>query len=246
MPEIELTASLEDYLETILQLTKDSPVARVRDIAAARDVKPGSVTPAMKRLESMRLIEYAPNDYICLTDTGRRAARRVLARHHILTRFFAKVLQMSPEAAENDACAMEHHMSDEAMDRLARFFEFMAGCPEAPKDFLERFHNCCLIDGSKPEACANSSDCGCEVLTSTGEPTMSTCDLKPGQVGQVIQINASPVIRQRLLDMGILPNVRIQVERTTLTGDPIWLRVQEYQVSLRREEAECVMVKLAS
>jgi Fe2+ transport system protein FeoA len=44
--------------------------------------------------------------------------------------------------------------------------------------------------------------------------------------------------------MGILPSVQVQFERTTLTGDPIWLRVQDYQVSLRREEAESVLVEV--
>jgi Fe2+ transport system protein FeoA len=73
---------------------------------------------------------------------------------------------------------------------------------------------------------------------------MTTCELKPGQSGTIVKINASPAIRQRLLDMGILPSVQVQFERTTLTGDPIWLRVQDYQVSLRREEAESVLVEV--
>jgi Fe2+ transport system protein FeoA len=73
---------------------------------------------------------------------------------------------------------------------------------------------------------------------------MTTCDLKPGQLGTIVKINASKEIRQRLLDMGILPNVQVRFERTTITGDPIWLRVQDYQVSLRREEAESVLIEV--
>ncbi len=72
---------------------------------------------------------------------------------------------------------------------------------------------------------------------------MTTNELEPGQRGTVVEINASPVIRRRLLDMGIIPNVRVQMERTTATGDPVWLRVQSYQLALRRDEAASVIVR---
>ena len=62
-PEIKLTASLEDYLETILQVTRAKPVVRIKDIARARDVKAGSVSAAMKRLEDLDLIRYERNEY---------------------------------------------------------------------------------------------------------------------------------------------------------------------------------------
>lgn len=73
---------------------------------------------------------------------------------------------------------------------------------------------------------------------------MTTSDLKPGQSGKVVRIFAAPEIKQRLLDMGILPNVRVQMERTTITGDPIWIRVQDYQLSLRKSEALGVVVEV--
>ena len=73
---------------------------------------------------------------------------------------------------------------------------------------------------------------------------MTTNELKPGQIGTVVQVQSSPAIQQRLLDMGILPNVRIQVERTTAAGDPIWLRIQNVQIALRKIEAEGVSVEL--
>ena len=73
---------------------------------------------------------------------------------------------------------------------------------------------------------------------------MTACELRPGQTGTIVKINANASIRQRLLDMGMVPTVQVRFERTTLTGDPIWLRVQDYQVSLRREEAERVLVEI--
>ena len=90
MPAIDthsaLTPALEDYLETIFELQRSGKVARVRDIAAARNVKAGSVSPAMRRLADLGLIKYRQRDYIDLTEEGEFAARRVMSRHRVLLR----------------------------------------------------------------------------------------------------------------------------------------------------------------
>ncbi|MBW2525090.1 MAG: metal-dependent transcriptional regulator, partial [Deltaproteobacteria bacterium] len=147
----ELTGSLEDYLETIYLLIQERRVARVRDIAKARDVKAGSVTPALRRLADLGLIEYEQREYIDLTERGEQEARRVLARHQLLTRFFHEVLQMPADSADAEACKLEHSLSDEAMDRLVRFFEFLAVCPHRPPALLEAFHACNLVQGTGAE-----------------------------------------------------------------------------------------------
>ena len=147
----ELTGSLEDYLETIYLLIQERRVARVRDIAKARSVKAGSVTPALRRLSDLGLIEYEQREYIDLTERGEQEARRVLARHRLLTRFFDEVLQMPAEAADAEACKLEHSLSDEAMDRLVRFFEFLAVCPHQPPELLKAFHECNLVQGTESD-----------------------------------------------------------------------------------------------
>ena len=137
----ELSASLEDYLETIYTLIQEKKVARVRDIARARGVRAGSVSPAMRRLANLGLVRYEQREYIDLTAEGERQALRVVSRHRMLTRFLVDVLRMAPAAAEPDACAMEHNMSDEAMGRLTRLMEFLQEHPDGGGDFLGRFHD---------------------------------------------------------------------------------------------------------
>jgi len=239
-PIKQLTPSLEDYLETIYEVIRERKVARVRDLVQARGVKAGSVTPAMKRLADLGLITYTRREYIELTPAGEQAARRVLSRHQILTSFLSEVLQMSPETAEADACAMEHHISDEAMDSMVRFFEFMRSCPNTESGFLSRFHSCSKVNSALSEC---PHQCELRVDAPTVEtPQMSIADLKPGESGRVRQINTSGAIRQRLLDMGVLPDVVIRVERVAPTGDPIWIKLRGYQLSLRMSEARAVLV----
>ena len=71
---------------------------------------------------------------------------------------------------------------------------------------------------------------------------MSVKDMKPGERGRVTRIKGAGAVRQRLLDMGIMPNVLVEMERVSPVGDPVWLKFQGTQVSLRRKEAELVIV----
>lgn len=235
--EAQLTASLEDYLETIYELVRDKKLARVKDIAQARGVQAGSVSPAMKRLSGLGLIRYVQRDYIDLTPRGVKEAQRVYARHQMLTRLFREVLKLSPEEAEKNACAMEHNLTEKAMDRLVRFFEFVDSCPDG-KNILEVFHQC--SHGSEDRA---DSACQCQTgWAHTEEPARRVSDLSPGEGGTITHVDGSGAIRQRLLDMGILPGVPIDVERVAPAGDPMWIRLQGFQLSLRRAEADAIGV----
>ena len=238
---IELTDALEDYLETVFRLVSEHGFARVKEIATARNVKAGSVSPALKRLSEMGLVNYVRREYVTLTPEGEKEARRIYSRHRLLTRFFGKVLQMSPGAAEQEACAMEHSLSNEAMDRLVRFFEFLAACPNGSSDFLERFHGCSTVHDDVP-TCPHPCTMEVKSTRREGDSTVSAYGLKPGEWGKVLQVNAQGSIRQRILDMGILPGARIELLRVAPTGDPIWIELDGTQLALRRPEAEAVLL----
>jgi DtxR family Mn-dependent transcriptional regulator len=240
-----ITKALEDYLETIYLIIRDSKVARVRDIARARDVKMASVTPAMKRLGELGLIDYSQREFIELTPEGERLARRTLARHDILRRFFGEFLQMSADSAEADACAMEHHLSNEGMDRLTRLFEFLARCPGGQNNFLDRFHNCSAIQpelGGEEHVCVHRDEQHCARHQKRKSWTRTLADLRPSETGLITQVNAAGAIRQRLLDMGMLPNTSVTMERLAPTGDPMWVRMDGFQLSLRRNEAQAILI----
>ena len=74
--------------------------------------------------------------------------------------------------------------------------------------------------------------------------TMNIYDMKDGNVGIVQSVNADSTIRQRLFDMGILPKSRVFKERTALLGDPVWIKVDNIEIALRRNEAEAITINL--
>lgn len=69
-------------------------------------------------------------------------------------------------------------------------------------------------------------------------------NLKTGQKGKVIRISGDPAIKRRLLDMGIVPNVEVKVEKLAPLGDPIDILVKGYHLTLRKEEASSITVEV--
>jgi DtxR family Mn-dependent transcriptional regulator len=139
--KIELSESLEDYLEIILALEKTSKVARVKDIAEKMGVLRGSVTGVLKNLAEKGLINYEPYSFITLTRKGTVMAREVTRRHVVIKDFLHSVLLLDPDNAEKNACRMEHAMDKLAIDRLIKFLEYIHNCPRTGDDWIKAFVN---------------------------------------------------------------------------------------------------------
>jgi Fe2+ transport system protein FeoA len=69
-------------------------------------------------------------------------------------------------------------------------------------------------------------------------------DLKPGQRGTISKVGGSGQIRRRILDMGVVPQTEVGVERVAPLGDPIEVRIKGYHLSLRKEEAANIYVEV--
>jgi len=139
MTKTDLSANLEDYLETILELEKTHKVARVKDIAENRGVLRGSVTGALKSLAEKGLINYEPYSFITLTRKGAAIAGEINRRHRVIKNFLIHVLQLDESTAEDNACRMEHVMDLAAVDRLVNFIEYIDTCPRTDAEWLAGF-----------------------------------------------------------------------------------------------------------
>ncbi len=158
---IELSESMEDYLEVILDLEEANKVARTKDIAEKMGVQRGSVTGALKNLGEKGLINYKPYSFITLTPRGEEIAREVTRRHTILTDFLFRVLQLDAVKASDTACRMEHAMDKPDIDRLLRFIEFIDNCPRTGIDWVESFVNYLATDRLDPKQCESClNKCG--------------------------------------------------------------------------------------
>lgn len=111
--------SSENYLETILILSRQHPVVRSVDIATELDFKKSSVSVAMKKLRENGEIEVSPEGYITLTDSGRKIAECIYERHELISSWLIR-LGVDPSTAAADACRMEHVISAESFEAIKR------------------------------------------------------------------------------------------------------------------------------
>ncbi|MCI8371873.1 MAG: metal-dependent transcriptional regulator [Lachnospiraceae bacterium] len=111
--------SAENYLETILILSKTLPVVRSVDIAETLGFKKPSVSVAMKNLREKEQITVTKDGYIYLTQSGQEIAEMIYERHELLTNWLVS-LGVNKETAEEDACKMEHIISKESFEAIKK------------------------------------------------------------------------------------------------------------------------------
>lgn len=109
--------SAEDYLETILVLSKSRPVVRSVDIAEEMGFKKSSVSVAMKNLREKEHITVTKEGFIYLTPSGREIAEMIYERHELLTKWLIQ-LGVDEKIAAADACRIEHDISKESFEAI--------------------------------------------------------------------------------------------------------------------------------
>ena len=242
----KLSASLEDYLEVIYWIIQSKGAARAKDIADKMDVKASSVTGALQALGEKKYVNYAPYDIITLTSKGLKKAEKVVRRHQILKDFFAQVLAVDEDIADEGACKLEHSIPRPIVERLVDFMEFVEVCPRGGKDWIKGFNERCLAH--KKQSCEQCTDSCLKKLkknkqiTSAEEKITTVADLKPKQKGVVVKINRRGGIAKRLAEMGIGKGALVEFERVAPLGDPIDIKVKGYHLSLRKTEAADIVV----
>ena len=140
-----LTASLEDYLETIKCLIDQDTHghAHTSDIAKALKVKMPSVTNALGILCRNGYIHYDTNYPVTLTELGEAAAERILRKHHVLSTFLQSILKMEKVSASDLACKIEHVTTDDFIQRLEALTSAIAscGCADEIASVMQQCHS---------------------------------------------------------------------------------------------------------
>lgn len=119
-----MSKSHEDYLEAIVVLggTTESPIRSV-DVATKMGISKASVNKAVNALKEKGLVDQPYYGDITLTDAGYEYGRSVLDRHHLLFTFLTKVLGIPEETADEEACMMEHAISDESFKKWTAYIK---------------------------------------------------------------------------------------------------------------------------
>lgn len=112
--------SAEDYLEAILMIHERQGYVRSTDVAEQLGISKPSVSNATKRLRESKYLTTDPAGMLVLTPSGMEIASQIYARHRALTDFFIRI-GVCPEQAREDACKIEHDISQETFEALCRY-----------------------------------------------------------------------------------------------------------------------------
>lgn len=245
---LKLTEAMEDYLEAIYHLQWEQEEVRVKDIAAHLDVTMPSVSSALSWLTEQELVSHEKYGTVTLTDEGRECAQHVHRRHQAMTRFLRDILQLDPDVADAEACRLEHALSSEAVRRLLALIEFITRCPRGGEEWLKHLagrwdyvpcdHDCaaCVAGIEVPELNPFAP-------TEPGPTRISLRDIEPGDSCRVLKLSGKSAVRRRIMDMGLIPGIEVEVERLAPLGDPIEVKIRDYHLSLRKEEAAEIAVE---
>ncbi len=136
---MDISASLENYLEVIAKLSDEDGYALSNDIADKMEVKRSSVTVALRNLAEYDLIVYKKYKPITLTEKGREIANQIIYKHQNIKAFLKDLLGVKEEKAEEIACKMEHFIGKDVADRFVALSKYIKSCPKNEQMWREGF-----------------------------------------------------------------------------------------------------------
>jgi len=145
-PARNTSPSMEQYIETIGELLEHEKVCSVSEIADRAGVSRPAASRAIRDLSEKGLVEHRAYGYVDLTTEGQALAERLEARHEALRAFLERVLQLDEEAADREACRLEHHFADGVTARIAAITEYFDENPGARESITGRVERIPLDD----------------------------------------------------------------------------------------------------
>ena len=226
MEKIDISSSMEDYLEAISEIIAANGHAHTKDFADRLRVKMPSVTNALQGLSARGLIRYQSHAPVVLTALGAETAAVIRHRHAALKRFFSEILKLEPEEANDTACKIEHVVSEKVMSRFVALVEAIGDRPDCAE--LRQY-----LEQTMPQLCADSA-----------EKLISLDQLPEGRQAVVVRVAENLRGVKKFADLGLVSGTLLQMEGRAPFGDLLRVRVMGSSLSLRSKEAAHIWVRL--
>ena len=214
------TGNREDYLINILRLTEGENATKTTELATYMSVSPASVTEMLKALANEGLVEYERYHGVKLTEEGLVYARLIRKKHHVLENFLINVLNVDRNTAHNEACRLEHALSEESAIKM------------------------CQMLGTQVDSDCQSCSTPCKAASSDGiHITASLSDLSPGEHGIISHLknNDSKIIK-KLIMMGFIPGRELTLDSNSPGENMTVVNVENSVVALTADLASSVYI----
>jgi len=211
--------AIEDYLKTIYALAETETPVNTSRIAAARQVKPGSVTSMLQRLAKLNLVHYEKHYGVTLTETGEKIALEVIRHHRLLELYLIEALGFSWDEVHEQADILEHVISEKLEERIAAVLGYPTvdpyGDPIPDKD-------------------------GAMVTV----PTKALTALAAGETAQVARItdDANSEMLRYLASLGLIPGNTVESLSIAPFAGPLTVRIDNRETIVGHAVASAVLV----
>ena len=223
---VNISSSLEDYLEAIADLIDANGHAHSKELADRLMVKMPSVTNALQALAARDLIVYRPHQPVVLTAAGAATAAGIRKRHQCLCHFFEDVLELTHEEADATACKVEHDITENVLGKLSILTELITVDSDAE-----------TLRGKLKQRFAG--------LPAEMPPVelVALNDLEEGQSGIIAHVSAALKGTKKFADMGLVPGAFITLEGRAPLGDLLRIRLLDSVISLRGGDAAYILLR---
>jgi DtxR family Mn-dependent transcriptional regulator len=216
----EISPVVEEYLECIYRLEEKTGTARTSDIVKTLGVVPGTVTNTVEWMEKKGLVAHRPYRGVKLTEKGRKVALQVVRRHRLSERLLTDILHMEWGKVHDEACKLEHSLTDEVITPLEEALNHPKTCPH-----------------------------GNPIPTKNGgvveEETRSLKELKAGEESPIVRISEERTeLLQYLGELGLMPGVSVRVLKKAPLEGPITVGVGSASHALSPAIASIIRVGL--
>jgi diguanylate cyclase (GGDEF)-like protein len=233
-----VSKNIEEYMEALYAITRDSGAASTIEISHRLGVAPPSVTEMLKKLDEKGYIKYSPYQGAVLTETGLRLGEKMTRKHRLLERFLYDVLKLGKEKLHAQACEMEHTLNDETERALCKILKHPTRCP----DDQEPIPPCDLQFAS----CDECQKWGGESIEEVGKRQanlVAISVLNEHEAGQVAFLRGDDRFLRRLSDLGLTPGARVAVTRIASLRAPVEITIRGSRMTLGEDIASNVFVE---
>ena len=230
-----ISENIEEYLEVLYKFGGKNTFVSTTTLSHELGIAPGSVTQMLKKLEDLGYIEYTPYKGASLTTEGIKIAQKITRKHRILEKFLKEILKIKDENIHEQACEMEHSLSDEAERAICHMLEHPDTCPG------NSLIPACDFDYANCEDCmADHTDI--DDIKIRESSLLSVTELHHGEEGVISFIRGNPVTFAEIIGKGVIKDSQIKIEEPV--GDKYNVIIDGSLVELPEELANNIFVKV--
>ena len=237
MAEAKISENIEEYLEVLYRNGSNGEQVSTTTLSKELGIAPGSVTQMLKKLENLEYINYIPYKGATLTDDGMKIAQKITRKHRILEKFLIDILKIKEENVHDQACEMEHTLSDEAERALCTMLHNPDLCPD------NNIIPACDFDFESCKQCYSQKDF--DQIINRKFNLLSISELTSNTHGTISFIRGNSELLEDIADLDIAVGYEIEyVFNKNESDDGYFIVVDDKELTIPLEMANNIFIRV--